>query len=108
MNGTVNRPYTGVMRPLPGPPRPTVPIPTRRGNRLAACPSGRGRTRNRLSSCQDFQTGARDPAAGARARLGMTVRVRMRILIMGSGGIGGYYGARLTEAGHDVVFVARG
>src|SRR3954451_6357024 len=32
----------------------------------------------------------------------------MRILIMGSGGIGGYYGARLTEAGHDVVFVARG
>jgi 2-dehydropantoate 2-reductase len=32
----------------------------------------------------------------------------MRILIMGSGGIGGYYGARLTEAGNDVVFVARG
>jgi 2-dehydropantoate 2-reductase len=32
----------------------------------------------------------------------------MRILIMGSGGIGGYYGARLTEAGHEVVFVARG
>ena len=32
----------------------------------------------------------------------------MRILIMGAGGIGGYYGARLTEAGNDVVFVARG
>lgn len=32
----------------------------------------------------------------------------MRILIMGSGGIGGYYGARLLKAGNDVVFVARG
>jgi len=32
----------------------------------------------------------------------------MRILIMGSGGIGGYYGARLLKAGHDVVFTARG
>jgi 2-dehydropantoate 2-reductase len=32
----------------------------------------------------------------------------MRILIMGSGGIGGYYGARLHLAGHDVVFTARG
>ena len=32
----------------------------------------------------------------------------MRILIMGSGGIGGYYGARLLMAGNDVVFTARG
>ena len=32
----------------------------------------------------------------------------MRILIMGSGGIGGYYGARLARAGNEVVFVARG
>ena len=32
----------------------------------------------------------------------------MRILIMGSGGIGGYYGARFAQAGNDVVFVARG
>jgi 2-dehydropantoate 2-reductase len=32
----------------------------------------------------------------------------MRILIMGSGGIGGYYGARFVQAGNDVVFVARG
>ncbi|MCC7371590.1 MAG: 2-dehydropantoate 2-reductase [Chloroflexi bacterium] len=32
----------------------------------------------------------------------------MRILIMGSGGIGGYYGARLLKAGNEVVFVARG
>ena len=32
----------------------------------------------------------------------------MRIAIMGTGGIGGYYGARLAQHGHDVVFVARG
>ncbi|MCM2313597.1 MAG: 2-dehydropantoate 2-reductase [Thermoanaerobaculia bacterium] len=32
----------------------------------------------------------------------------MRIAIMGSGGVGGYYGARLAKAGHDVHFVARG
>jgi 2-dehydropantoate 2-reductase len=32
----------------------------------------------------------------------------MRILVMGSGGIGGYYGGRLAEAGNDVVLVARG
>jgi len=32
----------------------------------------------------------------------------MRIAIMGAGGIGGYYGARLAQNGEDVVFVARG
>lgn len=32
----------------------------------------------------------------------------MRIAVMGSGGVGGYFGARLARAGHDVVFVARG
>ncbi len=32
----------------------------------------------------------------------------MRIAIMGAGGVGGYYGARLARAGEDVVFVARG
>ena len=32
----------------------------------------------------------------------------MKILIFGSGGVGGYYGARLQQAGHDVTFVARG
>lgn len=32
----------------------------------------------------------------------------MRVLVMGSGAIGGYYGARLQEAGHEVAFVARG
>src|SRR3989442_14769127 len=33
---------------------------------------------------------------------------RMRIAVFGSGGIGGYYGALLAKAGHDVVCIARG
>ncbi len=32
----------------------------------------------------------------------------MRFAILGSGAVGGYYGARLALAGHDVTFVARG
>lgn len=32
----------------------------------------------------------------------------MRIAVLGSGGIGGYYGALLAKGGHGVVFIARG
>ena len=32
----------------------------------------------------------------------------MRITIMGAGGVGGYFGARLAQGGSDVGFVARG
>ncbi|HZX94295.1 MAG TPA: 2-dehydropantoate 2-reductase [Myxococcales bacterium] len=32
----------------------------------------------------------------------------MKFVMMGSGGVGGYYGARLQQAGHEVAFVARG
>ena len=32
----------------------------------------------------------------------------MKIAIMGSGGVGGYYGGRLAKAEEDVVFIARG
>jgi 2-dehydropantoate 2-reductase len=32
----------------------------------------------------------------------------MRFSILGSGAVGGYYGARLARAGHDVTFIARG
>lgn len=32
----------------------------------------------------------------------------MKIAIVGAGGVGGYYGALLAKAGHDVVFLARG
>jgi 2-dehydropantoate 2-reductase len=32
----------------------------------------------------------------------------MRVAVMGSGGIGGYYGGKLAAAGEDVTFIARG
>ncbi len=32
----------------------------------------------------------------------------MRIAIVGAGGVGGYFGARLAQAGEDVFFIARG
>ncbi len=32
----------------------------------------------------------------------------MKILVMGTGGVGGYFGAKLARAGEDVTFVARG
>ena len=32
----------------------------------------------------------------------------MRIAVLGTGGIGGYFGGRLAGAGHDVTFLARG
>jgi 2-dehydropantoate 2-reductase len=35
-------------------------------------------------------------------------RFRMKIAVMGSGGVGGYFGARLASGGSDVTFVARG
>src|SRR3546814_14296899 len=31
---------------------------------------------------------------------------KMRIAVMGAGGVGGFYGAKLAEAGHDVVLIA--
>jgi 2-dehydropantoate 2-reductase len=32
----------------------------------------------------------------------------MRVAILGSGAVGGYFGAKLSRAGHEVIFVARG
>ena len=32
----------------------------------------------------------------------------MRIAVFGAGGVGGYFGGRLAQAGEDVVFIARG
>ena len=32
----------------------------------------------------------------------------MKFAILGSGAVGGYYGAKLARAGHDVTFIARG
>jgi 2-dehydropantoate 2-reductase len=35
-------------------------------------------------------------------------KTHMKIAIMGSGGVGGFYGGRLAKAGYDVSFIARG
>ena len=32
----------------------------------------------------------------------------MRVAVMGAGGVGGFYGGRLAQAGHDVAFITRG
>src|SRR5688572_5587586 len=32
----------------------------------------------------------------------------MRIAVMGTGAVGGYFGAKLAAAGHEIVFIARG
>ena len=32
----------------------------------------------------------------------------MRIVVVGAGGVGGYFGGKLARAGDDVTFVARG
>src|SRR5690348_2257562 len=32
----------------------------------------------------------------------------MRIAVIGVGGVGGYFGARLAQAGEDITFVSRG
>jgi 2-dehydropantoate 2-reductase len=32
----------------------------------------------------------------------------MRVVVIGSGAVGGYYGAKLARAGHEVTFIARG
>jgi ketopantoate reductase len=42
--------------------------------------------------------------ATAAAKLDVT----MRIAVMGSGGLGGYFGALLARGGADVTFIARG
>jgi len=32
----------------------------------------------------------------------------MRVLVLGAGAVGGYFGGRLAEAGRDVTFLVRG
>ena len=45
----------------------------------------------------------------SRSPVGFSARrPGMKITVMGSGGVGGYFGARLAAAGNDVTFVARG
>src|SRR6202521_3864942 len=55
------------------------------------------RSRRATSAC---------PRPGRTSRI--TTGIEMRIAAMGAGGVGGYFGARLQEAGHNVAFLARG
>ncbi len=55
--------------------------------------------------------GASDTPRRLMNRSGRAIRrdsPSMRTLIVGTGAVGGYYGAKLARAGHEVVFTARG
>ena len=41
-------------------------------------------------------------------KLNLTKKIKMKIAVIGTGGVGGYFGGRLAKAGYDVTFVARG
>src|SRR5687767_8329918 len=57
-----------------------------------------------------FQVGTRCivKSAGFVSQYNESQETSVRIGIMAAGALGGYYGARLAAAGHDVVFFARG
>ena len=58
---------------------------------------------------RDFELDA--PAAYAPTQMddhGATMEVGMRVLVMGSGGVGGYMGGMLAKGGNDATFTARG
>src|SRR6185369_12399215 len=52
--------------------------------------------------------GRQQDAGAARRRSARRKGYRLKIAIMGSGGVGGFYGGRLAHTGHEVHFVARG
>src|SRR4029077_6586257 len=58
---------------------------------------------NRIANVEQARAGSR-----RRCRARTEKEFLLRIGIMGSGGVGGYFGARLQRGGADVTFVARG
>ena len=67
-------------------------------------PQGGETTRNRGARDGNRARAAETPRRGNRRAM----NPRMKILVMGAGAIGAYFGARLQQAGEDVVFCARG
>src|SRR3546814_6031633 len=63
----------------------------------------RGHNGDRLRAHRSTGLSVNAPACRPGCRGG-----QMRIAVMGAGGVGGFYGAKLAEAGHDVVLIARG
>ena len=57
---------------------------------------------------RDLQRGGGGAPGDRRGPAACYSAALMKIAILGSGGVGGYYGARLARAGHDVTFIARG
>jgi len=57
---------------------------------------------------QTWLDGLVDREAFLVARTGRQLQKNMRIAIVGSGAVGGFYGAALARAGHQVTFIARG
>jgi 2-dehydropantoate 2-reductase len=51
---------------------------------------------------------ASSPSSPWRPLLGPGLICEMRVAVMGSGGLGGYFGALLARGGSDVIFIARG
>ena len=60
------------------------------------------------TSLDDFARMGIKPFERARAHHNKSQDFKMRIAVFGAGGIGGYFGARLAQAGNDVALIARG
>ena len=60
---------------------------------------------NGSGQCYDRGNGA---SRGDTQVNGPTSTESMRIAVFGTGGVGGYFGGRLAQAGEDVTFIARG
>jgi 2-dehydropantoate 2-reductase len=59
----------------------------------------------RACSC----VGRRAPiSSDPQPQAGKHTVISMKVLVMGTGGVGGYFGGLLARAGHDVSFIARG
>ena len=61
---------------------------------------------NSMDGVSDGLVNASDSRTGSIVKGG--THVSLKIVIVGSGGVGGYFGARLAAADNDVTFVARG
>src|SRR6185503_15842614 len=85
------------------PPRPESTHPPRGGQATGAQPGVTWLWRAIAAPGQPHHTGTTSTSASIAHRRSSV----MRILILGAGGIGGYFGGRLVEAGADVTFLVR-
>ena len=62
----------------------------------------------RVIHCHHAGSVRRRALPALSASCGQTIIAAVRIAIIGAGGVGGYFGARLAASGADVAFIARG